>query len=139
MGAMRANGLRNTMTRQFALLALAFACISMICSQLLIKARFTVLDIAGQLAADPLGAAWTVLRDVPLLVGFALLVTGAALWYSAMTRLPLGFMMPLAAMIMPMVVVGAALFLGEPLSAQKAAAIAVITAGTIWLGLLHQT
>lgn len=126
------------MTRQTALIALLCSIAFVTGSQLIIKARFAALDIADQLGSDPVSTFWLALRDMMLLGGILLLFAGAVLWYVALSRLPLGLMMPIAAMIMPLVVIGSAIFLGEILTGQKGMAIAVITAGTLWLCYLHQ-
>ena len=63
-----------------------------------------------------------------------LVVAGAICWYLALLRLPVSFMLPVAALIAPVTAVGANLFLGETLTVGKACAILTIMGGVIWLG-----
>lgn len=78
------------------------------------------------------------LGDLQLWVAGFLMLSGAALWYLSMSRLPLSFILPCAALISPMAAIGARLFFGEELGAAKMLAILMtITAGVIWLGSLQ--
>ncbi|WP_143534735.1 hypothetical protein [Notoacmeibacter marinus] len=76
---------------------------------------------------------WAAVSDVWVWAGGALIIVSAAMWYAALTRLPLSFMMPAAALIAPITVIFAYFLLREPVSLGQASAILVITAGVAWL------
>ena len=105
-------------------------------SQLLMKWRMTALvaDGAATTRRDMLAMA---LFDPWVWLCAAFILASAVLWYIAMSRLPLSFMMPLAACTAPIVAVGAALLFGETLSAMHMAAIGLIAVGVAWLGMLQ--
>jgi drug/metabolite transporter (DMT)-like permease len=119
-----------------ALLVFAVSLISVAGSQLLFKTRMMQLgEVSG---AD--STIFTVLSRLlvdPLFWGAGLMVgVGAVCWYSAMIKLPLSFMLPIASLIAPMTAVGAYFWLGESLPPEKLAAIAWIAVGAVWLGYL---
>ncbi len=118
----------------FALAALFASLIAVSASQLVIKARFEALGLttAGSVAWDE--ALWRMLADPLLWAGAGLVVLGSLGWYLAMTSLPVSFMLPVSALISPLVAIGAYFCLGESLGASKIAAILVIAAGVVWLG-----
>jgi drug/metabolite transporter (DMT)-like permease len=113
---------------------LAFSIVSVTLSQLVIKARFDGLGLGGTEGRSLLSTLLLAMSDSMLWVGAVLLVAGACAWYMALTRLPIHVMLPFAAIITPVVSLGAYLFLGEDISTQKFMAIAVITAGVAWFG-----
>jgi drug/metabolite transporter (DMT)-like permease len=102
-------------------------------AQLLVKWRFGVLgfDRGTRSFSDVLGV---VLGDPGLWLAGVLIVVSALGWYVSLIRLPLSFMMPTAAIVAPLVALGAHLLLGETVKPGQMAAIAVIAAGVAWLG-----
>lgn len=115
-----------------AILALAVSIISVAASQLVLKARLQRPQLA------PWGWQRALLEaacDPVIWLGIFLVLLGAACWYVALTRLPVSFMLPVAAVIAPMTAIGAHFFLGEGLTLNKLAAIGLITMGVVWLGL----
>lgn len=117
--------------------AYAAFCVSIaafIVSQLLIKSRFEHLGIGDALDRGLGAVAGLLLRDSACWFAGTLVVVGGLSWYIAMTRMPLHMMLPLSAIITPATSIGAYLLFGEQLSAQKWAAIGLITAGVAWLG-----
>lgn len=106
---------------------------SLASAQLLIKAVFVRLFPLSM----PMGwmSSFAAILSVPAfwLCGF-LIILSAGCWYVALTRLPLSAMMPLAAIVSPVVSIGAALWLGESMSLSKLAAILWICVGVAWLG-----
>ena len=125
------------MSGPVALAALAASIVLMAGAQLLLKARLNVL---GHQRAESVGGLWRTLLDGlgdPLIWAAGLVIgVAAACWYSAMLRLPISLMLPLAGLIAPIVSIGAWLLLGESLSAAKIAAILLIAGGAAWLGWL---
>lgn len=124
-------------TLQFAYIALVTAILGVTAAQLLIKARFSALGIAEALGHGLLPTILMMLRDWPLWVALVLMLTGAVLWYLAMAKLPLHFILPCAAIIAPLASIGAWLWLGEAISLPKMLAIGLIALGVAWLGLLQ--
>ena len=125
------------MTKGLAVLLLALAILFVTASQLIIKARLSFLHIefsswsvGGELFIRILSDAW-------LWLGFFLLVSSALCWYLAMIKLPISLMLPVGALVAPIVSVGAYFMLGEELSAAKSTAIMWIALGVLWLGWLN--
>lgn len=108
--------------------------LSVAASQLIMKWRFGVLFPEGGATRSATGHVMTAASDAWVLAGVGLIVIGGSSWYLAMSRLPLTFMMPVAASIAPITVVCAYFFLKEPLTLGQIAAIAMIAAGVAWLG-----
>lgn len=124
------------MTKGLAALTYAVSLTAVAASQLMFKAGMT--RVAEQAdAASALATIRHALATPIMWVGAGALVTGAACWYIAMIRLPLSLMMPMAALIAPAVSIAAWALFGEPLSAQKLAAIGLIAGGALWLGWLN--
>ena len=120
-------------------LMLTVSIVAVTAAQLLIKARFNVLGLGASLEQGVQAVLRLVLTDPPLWVAGFLMLAGAALWYISMSRLPLSFILPCAALISPMAAIGAHFLLGEDLSLSKLLAIFTITAGVIWLGSLQSS
>ena len=70
-------------------------------------------------------------RAVWLAVG--LIIVFVVCWYTALTRIPLSIMMAWSAVVLPLIAVGAWIWLGEPLGAGKLASIGVISVGVAML------
>lgn len=125
---------RTSARQMSALAALAFSLLAIAASQLVIKWRFGTL--AGTPAANgEFRLVAAVLGDPWLWLGAVLVISGAIAWYVALSRLPVSFMMPTAGLVAPLTSFGAWWFLGESMTAQKCAAIAIILFGVIWLHL----
>ncbi|MBO6900919.1 MAG: hypothetical protein JJ864_06200 [Rhizobiaceae bacterium] len=124
-------------TDRIAYIALAAAILGVTGAQLLIKARFNALDLNSEMGRGFAGFFLLLLRDWPLWLAAFLMIGGAVLWYVSMIRLPLHFILPCAALISPLASIGAYFLLGEALSGQKVAAIAVIAVGVAWLGAIQ--
>lgn len=123
------------MTKGISLAALTVSLAAVAVSQLVFKAR---LPLAAAYGNRPLHvAAWHALSDPLLWVGGVLVLVGVICWYVAMIRLPLSFMLPMAALLAPTGSIGAYYFLGEDLTFSKISAILIIAAGAIWLGWLN--
>lgn len=115
-----------------ATLLLVFSIAALAAAQLLAKYCLTVLGLAER--SDGVLGLITLALSSPLMWCVALLIVGgAAMWYLAMTQLPVSVMLPMAGAVSPIVVLGAYLFLGESLDLAKIAAIALITVGVAWL------
>ena len=111
---------------------LMLSVIALAASQLLIKGRFsTILPWGTQLDRKKIAV---LAADPTLWCAGSLLILSALCWYVALVRLPLSVMMPTAAIVAPLVSISAHFFLGEPMSVQKASAIALIAGGVAWLG-----
>ncbi len=115
--------------------ALATSIIAVTVAQLVIKWRFNTLDLAAAYERGTGAVAALLLSDWGCWLAGFLMLGGAALWYLSMTRLPLHFLLPAAALISPLASIAAYFLLGEALTVQKVMAILVITAGVTWLGL----
>ena len=125
------------MTRAIAFILFTMSLLTVAASQLLFKARLTLLGETVDSSRPMLASISRTLADPWLWAAALLVATGAACWYLAMIKLPLGFMLPLASMIAPFVTIGAWLFLNEGLTPPKLAAVAVIALGAAWLGWLN--
>jgi drug/metabolite transporter (DMT)-like permease len=117
-----------------AYIAYAISICAYIVSQLLIKSRLEKLGVGDALAKNVVAGIALVLRDLGCWIGAILVLVGALCWYVAMTKLPIRFMTPMAAVIIPAAALGGYLFLGEQFAWEKTVAIGVITVGVVWLG-----
>lgn len=113
---------------------LAISIASVAASQLIVKWRLGQVVSPDAPPASRTQYILTALGDGWIWVGICLIGLSAALWYVAMSRLPLSFMMPVAAVVAPIVALSAHLFLKEPLGTGQIAAIAMIAVGVAWLG-----
>jgi drug/metabolite transporter (DMT)-like permease len=103
-------------------------------SQLVLRSRLEKLEVGDALAHSVAAGAGLVIRDLACWGAGLLLVVGSLCWYVAMTKLPIQFMVPMAAIVTPAVALGSVLFLGQQLSIEKMMAIGLITIGVAWLG-----
>ena len=126
-----------SLTYRAALIVFFIGLASIASSQLIVKWRYGVIGPALPASAGPLDIARAVISDPWLWVAAVLIGTGVLTWYTAMTRLPLTLMMPLGGIVSPLVVIGAYLFLNEPLTAGQMVAVLIIAAGVALLGYLH--
>lgn len=125
------------MTKTTAFLTLAASLGTVAISQLLFKARLMDLHQDADLRSTLLAAAGRAARDPLLWLAVVMVLVGAICWYLSMIRLPLSFMLPMAAAIAPVVSISAHFLLGEALTAAKIAAILTVAAGVAWLGWLN--
>lgn len=98
-------------------------------TQLLIKARMTILGAIPMQPEQLVGYLLRALGDLPLLAGGGILVTAALCWYAGMSRLPLSIAYPMGALSYPLVLVGALFVLREPVSWPVIAGNLLILAG----------
>lgn len=124
------------MPQMTALFVFAVSLFSVAGSQLLFKTR--MMELGGNAGSGtPILITLSRLFVDPLFwVAGLMVAVGAVCWYSAMIKLPLSFMLPIASLIAPMTAVGAYFWLGESLPPEKLAAIAWIAIGAVWLGYL---
>jgi drug/metabolite transporter (DMT)-like permease len=120
-----------------ALLLLATAIVLMSATQLLFKARFSMLARVHEQTVRLTDIIRSALADPLMWVAGAMLLIAAAGWYLSMLRLPISLMLPLASLVAPIATIGAWLILGEPVTPAKLTAILVIAAGAAWLGWLN--
>lgn len=113
---------------------LAISISSVAASQLIMKWRLGQSVLSSESSRSRNEYILTSLGDGWIWLAIALIGVSATLWYVAMSRLPLSFMMPMAAIVAPVVAISAHLFLKEPLTAGQIAAIAMISGGVAWLG-----
>ena len=106
---------------------------SLAAAQIILKWRFGHRLQGAAHPISPTEFITTALSDYWIWLGVTLIVLGALMWYAALTRLPLSFMMPIASLVAPITVVCAYVFLKEPLTAGQVAAIAMIAVGVAWL------
>jgi drug/metabolite transporter (DMT)-like permease len=118
-----------------AILILAVSIVSVAISQLVLKARLQQPELASWRAGEWQRMLLVAASDPVVWLGIFLVLVGAACWYVALTRLPVSFMLPVAALIAPITTIGAYFFLDEGLTLNKLAAIGVIVVGVVWLGL----
>ncbi len=79
---------------------------------------------------EPLIASiWRLLQSPIFLVGSGLYAVATLLWFYLLARFDLSFIYPLVSLTFVVASLGGWLFLGEPLSAQRALGIAVIALG----------
>lgn len=76
---------------------------------------------------------WTSMRSPFVVGGIAAYALSLLCWLLAMRSLPLSVLYPLVSLTYVVVAAGAVVFLGESLSPQRAASIAVISLGVILL------
>ena len=120
-----------------AYVALGISLVSVAASQLLIKSRFEALGIGATADRGIAATMVAIMGDFGTWCAALLVASGALLWYFALSRLPVHVMLPLAALIGPLTSAGAYFFLGEPVTAPKMAAIALIATGAAWLASLQ--
>jgi len=123
------------LTKSFAVLIYFSGLVMIATSQLLLKAGMMRIAEAGALSR--LDMARLALTMPAVWLGAAAVVAGTICWYVALMRLPLSFMMPMAALIAPSVSIAAWALFGDPLSGAKLAAIGLIAIGALWLGWLN--
>ena len=111
-----------------AVIAMAFA-------QLLIKHVLTVHGEVPLKVAPFASYVWLLLGDWKAWLGGLGLVSSAILWYAALSRVPLSFAFPFAAISYPLIFVTSILFLGESFSYTKLLANGLIVSGVIIVGL----
>ncbi|MGF7055277.1 drug/metabolite transporter (DMT)-like permease [Bosea sp. OAE752] len=124
------------MTKLTALFLFAVSLISVAASQLLFKTRMMQIGESSAWEGSILAGISRLLVDPLIWMAGLMVVIGAVCWYSAMVKLPISFMLPIASLIAPMTAVGAYFLLGESLPLEKLAAIAWIAIGAVWLGSL---
>lgn len=105
-------------------------------SQVLIKGAFLRVG-----AGTDGGESWQALimmavREPWMWAGVFTLITGAVLWYLALSQLPLSLVVPSGALVAPLAVICAHFVLGEPLTFHMICAMIVIALGLIWLSIL---
>jgi len=121
--------------KQVGVVLIFFAVIVMVIAQLVLKHS---LNNHGAIPFRP-SAFWpyalALLRDWLVWLGGAGLVASALMWYAAVSRLPISFAFPFAAMSYPMIFAAAVIFLGESFSYMKLLANMLIVSGVILIGL----
>lgn len=121
-----------TYRQAIGILIAGLACIAL--AQILIKWRFNTLGLNGDGFAGGLSAVIRLaIADIWLWLAGVMLIASAITWYTAMTRLPVSLMLPIASIVTPAVAVGAHFFLDEPLDLGKTLAILVTASGVGWL------
>lgn len=113
---------------------LAVSIVSIAASQLIMKWRLSGIAPVETGQRTRVDYVWAAIGDGWIWLGVCLIGISAVLWYAAMSRLPLTLMMPMAALVAPLVAFSAYLFLREPLSSGQMMAIAMIAVGVAWLG-----
>lgn len=119
-----------------ALLLLA-SLVFLVASQLLIKWRFNVLGLQSNQVRDLWDTLSAVVTDVGLLAAGLLLICGASMWYAAMTRFPISFVVPIAAAVSPLIALCAHFLLGERLSFLELVLIVMIAVLVATFGVIH--
>ena len=97
-----------------ALMGLSTLCVAS--SQILVKWRFGAIGLDQTDKRTWFELAELFVTDAGLWVAGLLIVTGAATWYAALTKLPWTLMLPVGGIISPLVAIGAHLLLGERLT-----------------------
>ncbi len=127
----------NMPTNVTAMAVLLSSLVSGALSQVLIKWRLEVHAPGG--VSDIRALFRSAIFDGWLWLAFAFLLTAAALWYFAISRLPLSFAMPFASLMTPLVILLSTMGLNEQITPHQMAATAVIVAGALWLSILQST
>ncbi len=120
-----------------AALLLLVSLVFLVASQLLIKWRFNALGLQSPQVRDVWDIVASVITDVGLLAAGLLLICGASMWYAAMTRFPLSFMVPIAAVVSPLIALCAHVLLGERLSFLEMVLIVLIAVLVATYGVIH--
>jgi len=103
-------------------------------AQLLLKSRLTVHGVIPFAPIDLLRYLWVLAHDLKVWIGVAGLVLSAALWYMAVSRIPLSVAFPSAALSYPMILIGSFLFLNEPVNWPLVLGTALIMGGVATIG-----
>ena len=114
---------------------IAASLILMIASQLLFKSR---LNIHGIIPLQPLNFFWFVLKlmkDWQVWLVALCVISSGIFWWAAVSRIPLSYAFPMAAMSYPLIFLSSIFFLGENFTLTKLAANLLIVSGVIILGL----
>lgn len=121
--------------KYLSIILITIALALMILSQVLFKSR---LSIHGVIPLQPLELFWFVLKLLKdwqvWIVALSILGSGI-LWWAAVSRVPLSFAFPFAAMSYPLIFVCSILFLGESFTLTKLLANTLIVAGVIIIGM----
>ena len=100
--------------------------------QLVLKWRISGQEsLPDALAEKILAMAGLIFQDLWVMSGFAATFLGAIFWMMAMSKLSISIAYPFMSLAFVFVMLGAAMFLGEPLSAQKLVGTLLIVAGLI--------
>ena len=121
--------------KYLSIILIIVALILMILSQVLFKSRLT---IHGVIPLQPAELFWFViklLKDWQVWVVAICILASGILWWAAVSRVPLSFAFPFAAMSYPMIFICSIAFLGESFSVSKLLANALIVAGVIIMGM----
>lgn len=114
---------------------IAASLILMIVSQLLFKSR---LSVHGIIPLNPVEMFWFILKllkDWQVWLVAIFLVSSGILWWAAVSRVPLSYAFPMAAMSYPLIFISSIVLLGESFSLSKLLANLLIVSGVIILGL----
>ena len=125
------------MTKQAAVIIFILGLICVAGSQLLMKARFASIEVASRDGRPLFSILFQIVTDVFVIFAGLLVVAGALCWYTALFKLPVSLMLPVAGVIAPIVSIGAHFLLGENLTPAKTSAILIIMTGVMWLGWLN--
>lgn len=105
--------MEHKLTGFFLILASVF---SLSGAQVLLKSRLTVYGVIPFVPVELVRYLWTLAQDLKVWIGFSGLVLSAALWYMAVSRIPLSIAFPTAALSYPMILIGSFIFLNEPVN-----------------------
>ncbi len=100
-------------------------------AQLIIKSRLNEHGPIPLTGVDLPRYLLTIIQDLRLVVGFALLAVAAFGWYAGMSRVPLSLAFPVAALTYPLVLAGAVVFLREDFSWLKLVGNILIVGGIV--------
>lgn len=121
--------------KQLGMILVIVAVFIMVFAQLLFKSRLNFHGAIPITSLDFFPYLLTLMRDWKVWCGGLGLVVSAALWYAAVSRLPLSFAFPFAAMSYPLIFAASILFLGESFSYIKLLGNMLIISGVLIVGL----
>ena len=113
---------------------IVFSVLIMVFAQLMLKNRLNIHGAIPLKIIDLYPYFMILVRDVLVWAGGIGLVVSALAWYMAVSRVPLSFAFPFAAMSYPLIFITSVLLLGEQFSYTKLLANTLIVSGVLLIG-----
>ncbi len=120
--------------KQLGMMLIVAAVLVLVFAQLLLKNRLNFHGAIPVSSMDFFPYMLGMAKDLKAWIAAAGLVISAIMWYAAVSRLPLSFAFPFAAMSYPLIFIASVLFLGESFSYIKLLGNTLIVSGVILVG-----
>ena len=113
------------------------AVLLMVSAQLIFKNRLSFHGEMSLVPSELLSYLMKMILDWKAWLAGCITVASALLWYVAVSRVPLSFAFPIAALSYPLIMIGSAIFFQEGITVAKIVGNTLIISGVLIVGLLH--